>query len=269
MKRVAILGCSHTSYDQVCNEPSNNGHDWVQYLSELAPDYEFHNYGMQGHGPLYFDFVLKYLISDVEKDYYDAIIVQYTVDGRWLLPVNIDKYLSYHDCDNMPSFQSEQITDNYTVIRHPSQRLVFTQHGSHSHGSSHHNDKKILTAHNILSGLYDHSGMVVHYEKMFEKTCVNLYSKYFNNFFMWDFSNHVFNDDTESDRFEYRNNIGKNKPFKDWALEQVGKVKFVTEYLDHSFHCTEFGNKVLVNEYLAPSAIGEYLGIVGKQIPIL
>ena len=86
MKRIAVIGCSTSSYDQARYSGEHNI-DWVELLSRQCPEDEFHNYASPAHGPLYYDYVLKHIIANLPSNYYDTVIIQYTVLGRWFFPI--------------------------------------------------------------------------------------------------------------------------------------------------------------------------------------
>jgi len=253
MKRIAVLGCSHTSYDQVNYSTWANGLDWVHHMAEDNPDIEFHNYGAQGHGPLYYDFILKYIISEFPLAYYDAVIIQYTVDGRWLIPVN--------NTEDTTEIKSEQITENYIVKRLLSTRIVAT-HGNF-HTTPPIENKKIKTQINMASRILEkyrdrYPGLPVMYENMFMDTIDKLYGPHFLNLFYFDFLNGYSNEIRPTEH-ERRSNIDISLPFVKWAVSTYGEEHTLMKLLNDSMHCNAEGNRVLYYEYILNSKIGKYL----------
>ena len=259
MKKVAVLGCSHTAYDQPFHSQKLGKHDkqvksidWVHHMSEDNSDIEFHNYGAQGHGPLYYDLILKYIISSFPKDYYDAIIIQYTVDGRWLIPVNYQ---------NTTEITSQQVTENYIVKRLMSTRVVATHGSFHAIGEI--NDKKVEEQINMASGILEKyrdqtPGLPVMYENMFMNTVNTLYAPHFQNLFYFDFLN-GYQNEIRATEHERRSNIDVGLPFVKWAVSTYGEEHTVMKLLDDSMHCSPDGNRVLYYEYILNSKIGKYL----------
>jgi len=91
MKRVAIIGCSHSDD---CGCDSGNDYVWVKQMADANPHIEFHNYSKVGHGSLYFDMVLKHLVTEGLE--YDKVILQWTGGSRWMDPVQAENwYVDY------------------------------------------------------------------------------------------------------------------------------------------------------------------------------
>jgi hypothetical protein len=102
MKRVAVLGCSQSEFDQASGKP------WSIYMAEEF-DVHVDNWAMQGKGFLWYDFVLKHIVAN--QIHYDAIIIQETSMGRWFIPIDQDQRLNFDDV-----IEPRQIYDNYTVM---------------------------------------------------------------------------------------------------------------------------------------------------------
>ena len=250
MKRVAVLGCSHSAYDQVNFGDHANGLDWVHHMAEDNSDIEFHNYGAQGHGPLYYDFILKYIISNFPKDYYDAVIIQYTVEGRWLIPIGILNY----------EITSQQVTENYIVKRLHSTRVVVTSGNFHTtpYIEDKNIKKQIDRASTTLEKYKDKNGLPVMYENAFIDTLDKIYKPHFKNLFYFDFLNGYSEEISNTDH-KKRSNIGAKLPFIKWALSKYGEEYVLMELLDDSLHCSPEGNYVLYYNYIRNSKIGRYL----------
>lgn len=255
MKRIAILGCSHSSYDEVINPvgADDNGLDWIHHMSIDNPHVEFHNYAAQGHGPLYYDFILKYILSEFPDDYYDAVIIQYTVEGRWHFPLCIE---------NAPYVSSEEITDNYVVKRWVSSRLVGTLHHNHvQHVNSETTRKHILMAGKALYSYKDDKKTDLMYEHAFMSTLNKLYGPHFKNIFYFDFLNGYIKELNDQDHSN-RTNIGVLDSFVNWARSVYGEEYLLMNILNDSMHCTSEGNQLLYHQYILNSNIGKYLKMV-------
>lgn len=81
MKRIAILGCSHSDLN------SNDHINWTTFLARKYPNILFDNYAASGHGHLYMDIALKHCLYE---NNYDSIIVQLTGSNRWSIPLQTD-----------------------------------------------------------------------------------------------------------------------------------------------------------------------------------
>lgn len=264
-KRIAILGCSHSSYEQVMNTPGNK--DWVHMLADLYPDVHFDNYANLGRGALYYDFVLKYIITNYPKDYYDAVIIQFTVENRWLIGL-----------EQINTRQNE--TDGFKVTYKPSENYT-TYAMSHPHVVTttpsiliyEENNRYICPTEktkyeNFRESMRTYYGktdtMVMFYERMFVSTLETLYKDKFKNIFYWDFMNGYSPIDNPEFHNVNRSNISTGKPYVLWATEKFGDVYTVMELLDDTFHCSPEGNRVLLNEYLLSTEIKPYLDELSK-----
>ena len=255
--RIAVLGCSHTAWDQVHFRPDNHGCDWVEYLAQQYPQWQFHNHAQAGHGPLWYDTILKHIATTYEPNYYSAVIVQFTVSGRWFMPSNSYNFLQLPDHTN-PEYATQYETANYRALDNTAHRTVLTQHHPHFRGE-HSNHKRIQKFSHDLRAMYEWDHLVQHYESNFEQLCEHMYAPWIKHWFKWDWSDSVFAVDDTSERFSQRNNIGHDKPFKNWAIQQLGLETFVDTCLDSGLHCSEQGNLLLAHEYINNSAIGDFL----------
>lgn len=255
MKRIAVIGCSHTSYDHVRVTPGP-GIDWVHHMANQHKHVKFDNYAHAGTGPLYYDLALKNIINNKGKDYYDAIIVQLTASGRWILPLNVDH--TYVDLIE-DIFSCVPITDNYDVYRMYHPFSIITRNGSHVLNS---NENKKQTVENLIDsirreGLSNSTVVGVNYEHMFIKSLTTVYNHIFNDVFFFDFLDGYLPEHMNNKIM--RNNIGHTLPFVHWVSETYSEDFLVSEVLDDSLHCTMKGNQLLCDEYLMNSAIGSYL----------
>lgn len=263
-RRIAVIGCSHSAYDQVFYREDNNGKDWVHLMSEKFPNLIFHNYATQGHGPLYYDMVLKYIISELPKDYYDTVIIQYTVPGRWLIPVNAAEM--YKDINNSEEFRYDDITSNYVVVRMQPQRIMATNHRSYVFGTDQ-SDKKSMKyckmLEDTISAAYTPNGIASMYDRTFYRTFDDIYSHWFNSGFYFDFCDTL--GATSPSAENNRSNIGTDVPFQNWVVKTYGIDYLLTDILDDGLHCTEFGNNMLFNDYIMPSLLGTHLSDLNEK----
>ena len=54
-------------------------------------------------------------------------------------------------------------------------------------------------------------------------------------------------------------NIGQQKSFWHWMIEKYSIEYILENFIDETTHCTPLGNKVLFEEYICNSRIGNYL----------
>ena len=251
--RVAVVGCSHSAYDQVFFSKDNNGLDWVHHMSIDNPHIEFHNYSEQGHGPLYYDFVLKYILANFPQGYYDAVILQYTVESRWLIPVT-DVVAS-----ELIPFHTTQISDNYILKRFQPPRIVATHGSAHSRSFNESTPDIKITLETLINKYHDKNGLPIMYENAFMSTVDKIYGPHFNNLFYFDFLNGYKTQLANTDNPNItRSNIDM-VPFIVWASTEYGEEHLVMKLLDSSLHCSAAGNELLYSKYILASAIGKYL----------
>jgi hypothetical protein len=237
--------------------------DWVELLSRQCPVDEFHNYATPAHGPLYYDYVLKHIIANLPSNYYDTVIIQYTVLGRWFFPIkSLD---NNNNAYPIAEFESTHITNNYQVMRLERNRMMATSGGAHIYNvvnPTRDIEKQCQALENAYHINHDPDTLASSYEKNFTKCFNTLYSKLFKNVFCWDFAcNHGYGQFGADDDHFYRNTIGHNLPYQSWAIEKYGLEYFVANMLDNTMHCNRYGNEILANEYLTQSLIGHHLGL--------
>ena len=267
-KRIAVLGCSHTAYDQVLYKEGNDGKDWVHYASDRFKNLEFHNYACQGHGPLYYDTVLKYILTELPENFYNTVIVQYTVNGRWFHPVNVGEHFPGHN--KIEEIKLEQKDENYYVGRMVPQRLMSTRNQSYVLTVNPNNEKDVELSKEVekyATELHQPDGIATMYETAFIKSFSKLYAPHFENAYWWNWSNSFFDEEQDWDFVDERlkNNIDKESSFKEWVISKYGIEYFAKHLIDDSFHCTEQGNKLLLNEYLMDSLLGKHLETLNAQ----
>ena len=269
-RRVAVIGCSTSSYDQVVSSGPDN-RDWVHLVSAECPDVEFHSYAASAHGPLYYDYVLQHIVANLPDDYYDTVIMQYTTIGRWFMPIELPD-IQLDDAapvlDLSGVFAAETITPNYMFMRLYQKRVLSTRGGSHVYGVYMANDaiqQECEWLEGIIRKYHEPDTMAATYERNFTKNLMRLYGPCFKHIFCWDFcSNHGYGQHGTDDDFQFRNNIGHQLPFQSWAVARYGLEQYAMKMLDETMHCNKHGNEVLVYEYLANSRLGQHLGLPAR-----
>lgn len=213
--KVAIIGCSHTYVNSggIVHEPS-----WTRVYALENPHIQIDNYAHFGHGHLYMDMVLKYLLY--ENKSYDKIVVQMTGDKRWhaAIPTNVGY-----------NWTTQKITDNLNRVWLDTSRLVYNDSDNkihkklpgyiHQHGS-------------ILSSPRDdeyqpgHYSIAQYYTQLFEKQLQTI-----DNLSYWDYNT-----------------------VKRAFIKEYGGSYVVTELKDDTMHFNEKGHQ-LVYEYLVKNNI--------------
>jgi hypothetical protein len=254
-KRVAIIGCSHSDWQQSEQVPNKVG--WVEQLAINFPHVEFHSFAKMGHGALWYDFVLKHLIDKYE-DYFDSVIVQLTAKGRWIFPL---RHTAYDE-----KWLTENRLPNYKIHSLKSNRIAMTQYGSFECALSEdpyffrqtEKVKPIIDCYTSTIDNNSYDNFSIQYENLFENTLMKLYSNHFKKFFYFTFFNEYKINNTEFN-IAQMGNIGHNKPFVQWAIERYGEKKTVIDIFDNSWHTSKIGEDIFFKEYIMTSNIGKYL----------
>lgn len=234
MKRIAVIGCSHSNHHS-CPDI------WAVQISR---NHNVHvdNYATSGHGAVYFDFVLKYIVAN--KIEYDCVILQHTGISRWSMPLEgfstgrkmVSRPVSPNY--NYMSYDIARANLSMPVMFHNAKKLEEVSSMYNNLGTvikSQHNDYQIND-----DGTY--KNFATEYFDLFTST-LEIYERYFKHFYHFSFSN---------------TNIGNlNKPnFESWLARKYGDVM---NYYDDTRHLTSEGNTILYSEYIMNSLIGDYL----------
>lgn len=233
MKRIALVGCSHTDYLTKLETPTDH---WS--FNMLKYGVQIDNYARHGQGNSYIDFVLRYILAN--KIHYDCVIVQMTGNSRWMFPV-IDKDQGLDlVTKNISENYNHKMFDNtwgYSNKTIPPQAVENLQHyidycqinNSQYHGEFEENGQNIAS---YTSDIYRRS--------------ISIYEKLFPKFFYWDF------------QWTDINNIGYDTNFRNTVIQEHGDIFFVN-LLDDTMHLHPLGQKYLWDNYLFKSYIGDYL----------
>jgi hypothetical protein len=224
MKKVAVIGCSHSDD---CGNFQGRGYVWPLLMAKEYPHIQFDNYSKIGHGHLYFDMVLKHIISS--NIHYDKIILQLTGDQRWFNPVASNNYYDsnfapvpdfYPEADNLNKF-------TYTWPRQGQLNAKVLKNGEKFYGSK---DCNLIPFDNEY---YDQSkgNMPKSYTDLFLKT-LHIYNPYFKIF--------TFNilEEALDDKWH-----GKYPSFQSSFKNQLSFANL----LDDSLHLNQAGNRHLYN----------------------
>jgi hypothetical protein len=168
-------------------------------------------------------------------------------------------------------FETADITNNYKFYRLYQQRVTLSRHRATAWYVDRTDARRAKTIKNIensIDVIYEPDGFSTRYEANFCKLLIPLYGQYFNNVFTFDFSNTMFNAETVDENFQYRNNVGKTTPFKNYLTDKYGFEHVAMHFFDSSNHCSKLGNEILVNEYLIDSKLGGHFNLIGKRVPV-
>lgn len=241
-KKIAIIGCSHSYYLQ-CNQ------NWTT----MFPDgIEIHNFSLAGHGVMYFDYVLKYIIAN--KLHFDAVIIQLTGNTRWQFPVT-------GTCSD--DLKVETISDNYynywidyahatisQIIPHEEimKNELFSDARFYNSGMLiHEEDLTKSQFHEDNINITANETWITEYYKLFVDT-LHLYESSLENIFYWRFG------------LEVINNIGQDiKPALDVVIDQTHLYDELDDVVDDSLHLTPLGYRILFDEYIMKSKIGDWV----------
>ncbi len=258
MKYVAVIGCSFTDHAQQHDPEQWNS--WCQYIPQDFPNVEVHNYGCSAMSSNYFDTLLKSL-ANFKHYKYDAVIVQTSSPTRWVLPLDTptENYMRYNDFWNTEVSPLEDILviEHETPTNIPGYKhmidlsSLMTFGGSNITGIRHNNviDKEQLQyLNNLVQGGLPLSPV---FYNNFIKT-LPMYEKYFDKVF------HYSHSPTSEDMLP--NNIGQQHDVITWFEKLPDYInKYTQANIGDSGHLNAVGNKLLYNDYIKKSAIGDWL----------
>jgi hypothetical protein len=234
MKRIAVIGCSHSNHHS-CDDI---------WAIQIARNHNVHvdNYAVSGHGAVYFDFVLKYIVAN--KLEYDCVIVQHTGISRWSMPLE-----GFSSNRKMVAFP---VSENYIQMSYDIARanmaipLMFDTAAKLQEVSSLYNNLgTVLKSQHAEYQINDDGtfkNFATEYFDLFSST-LELYDNYFNHFYHFSFSN------------TSAGNLG-NTNFISWLEQSRGDIM---KYYDETRHLTSEGNTILYKEYIMNSPVGDYL----------
>ena len=232
MKRIAVIGCSHSNHHS-CDDI---------WAIQISRNHNVHidNYATSGHGVVYFDFVLKYIIAN--KIEYDCVILQHTGRSRWSFPIEGTTRGASMIYNTVEQNYSQAMFD--TPRANMSTPLLFDNRPDSI--TSVYNDMSVV--HDFNPKTYKRNADAItenfaaHYFDNFIQS-IDIYASCFDNFFHFAFSNNN------------AGNIGLPN-FESWLAANHGDVM---KYYDKTRHLTSEGNTILYSEYIMNSPIGNYL----------
>ncbi len=264
MKYVAVIGCSFTAHDQPGHRYPEKWNSWSQYIPQDFPDVEVHNYACSAMACNYFDVILKGLVNF--KHYkYDAVIIQLSSSTRWSLPLDtpVEDYMRYNDFWNTEIDPLEdllvvehEIPTNIPRYKHMIDLSSLITFGGNVNGKANitgirHKDvldtDQLQYLNNLVQGGLPLAS-IFYYN--FIKT-LPMYEKYFDKVFYY--SHLPTSDNTVS------NNIGRELDIIPWIEKFPKYIDRFTNAPDDPGHLNSTGNKLLYNDYIMKSAIGDWL----------
>jgi len=245
MKKIAIIGCSHSYYGE-CE---------TNWTTMFPDDFIIHNYSLAGHGVQYFDFILKYLVAN--KMDYDCVIIQLTSATRWQFPV------SGHTSNELIEWK---VSDNY--VNYSVNYSHATAHDTVDHEDLYKNypmkflnDISIFnhgfkrSRDNLTDAEFDRFDInssqqetwVTEYYNLFTQT-LHMYESQFPNVFWWRFANTPINNIGHGTHTALDTVINKKELYGD-----------LNDIVDDTYHLTPLGYRILFDEYIMKSKIGDYV----------
>jgi hypothetical protein len=108
MKKVLILGCSHSAGNYNPNDPANadKNSGWPTLIANTFLNYEVHCITHHGGGIINYMWSLGHLINKFGKDYFDKIIIQISNEPRLTMYI-----MPLHSV--APSLSSNDIKDSF------------------------------------------------------------------------------------------------------------------------------------------------------------
>jgi len=246
MKKIAIIGCSHSYYGE-CEQ------NWTTMFPE---DFIIHNYSMPGHGVQYFDFILKYIVAN--KLDYDCVIVQLTGSNRWQFPITgyssnklrewkvSDTYINYAaQASHATAHDSIDHEDLYKNI--PMRFLDDISIYNHGLKQSRVNLEETDFKEHTINRAHQDTWTSEYYD-LFTQT-LHMYEHYFPNVFWWRFGQSHPNTNIGRDDLTALNTIiSKTELYGD-----------LNDIIDDTLHLTPHGYRILFDEYIMKSKIGDYV----------
>lgn len=226
MTKVAIIGCSHSDD---CGQQNGSEYVWVRRMGDEYPNIEFHNYSKTGHGALYYDLVLKYMIANNLE--YDKVIIQWTGTDRWMHPVQVSQDTDIAFKTTNWWYPNPDTESNITRYRLVLPRKGYNESLPLLNGESYYSDDMGVILHYKGNEQYDKNdiNLARFYTNMFMSS-LEIYQKYYNIFsfgIMISSVPEIFQDQIPV----YQKSLGNDNTF--------------VSLLDDSMHLTSKGNRML------------------------
>ncbi len=229
VKNVAIIGCSFS-------DSAYAPYTWAYKLAKKYPKIKFSNYSKGGMGHLYMDMCLKHALY-VES--YDYIIIQCTSAMRWHYPLdNVSFDDGPADINPYESF-TRQTTDNYTrmAINERVQQLIVLENPTPADRVE---DETTFRKKPFRTS----------YHGLWLKQLDSISKVHNISYFSFP-------------ELKYTtNNIGQKYDVWDWFEKEYGPRKVVEEMLDDTNHLNEYGNNLLLENYILQSNIKDCLTLL-------
>jgi len=209
---------------------------------------------MPGHGIQYFDFILKYLVAN--KLDYDCVIVQLTGSSRWQFPITgyssnefntitvSDRYVNY--ATNYAHATAHNTVD-YEDLYENIPMSFLDDISIFNHGNKQPRDNIEDTNFNKYTiNRLQQETWISEYYKLFTQT-LHMYEHHFPNVFWWRFAN------------ESINNIGHDTTSLETVIKHEELYGDLNDIINDTLHLTPLGYRILFDEYIMKSKIGDYI----------
>lgn len=232
-RRIFILGDSH-SYTEYNDE--NGFYSWTWFINEYFKNLKIYNYSVPGGNNLLTDIILKKLLVEEKPS---TVILNISGIRRFLVPVSqIDL-----------TWDIKEIKDRYIDCKINGESYFRTANNRVRCGSSFHFKTYKRAVHSLVSNNMSNNCLITTYNRLFANT-INLYENQIDNFLYWQF-------DQENDYAS--NNIGFDKSVIEFLEHKYGIKKVLKTYLDSTLHLNKEGARLVFEEYILTSKIGQIL----------
>ena len=242
MKKLAVVGCSFTDLYPGKHQPDdlNITYSWLWFAVKDYPHIHFDTYASGGHGVLYFDTVLKHLVTQG----YENTLLQLTDNARWYMPLASQPLKPGENC-----WHSENYADNLTQYKLKVNTIAIT-----GNFNTH-----IKLAPQSPRSSYDFylskvgkgkwwgpSQLPAMYSDLFNQT-LHLYNNVFKKFVYFSF-------------YQQRtNNCNLEGSLYDFLASKFGYQTFVKKYLTDDRHLNYQGAEIAYHEFIKPFVLSKIL----------
>lgn len=242
MEKLAVVGCSFTDLYPSKQFPDdlNQTYSWLWFAVQDFPHVHFDTYASGGHGVLYFDTVLKHLVTQEYKN----TLLQLTDDSRWYMPL-----ASQPLKPNESFWHEEKFTDNLTQFRLKHNSVAITGNvNAHIKlaPSSPDKAKEFYESKLGHSKWWGPSQVPQMYSDLFNET-LYLYNNVFDKFVYFSFYHQI------------TNNCNLEGSLYDFLTAKFGYETFVKKYLSDDKHLNYHGAEIAYNEFIKPFVLSKIL----------
>jgi hypothetical protein len=241
MKKLAVVGCSFTDlypcFHPVPDDP-NQTYSWLWFAVQDYPHVHFDTYASGGNGAVYFDTVLKHLVTQGYKN----TLLQLTDNSRWYMP------LASRALPVGESFwHTDRYADNLTQYRLKLNTVAMTGNFNiHIKLAPNSPNPDFYESKVGKGNWWGPSQLSSMYSDLFNET-LHLYDNVFDKFVYFSF-------------YQQRtNNCNLEESLYDFLTEKFGYEIFVKKYLSDDKHLNYYGAEIAYNEFIKPFVLSKIL----------